>query len=257
MTSPAPDHDSSASGPGAESGSEPATGSGSGAESATGPGAESGSGAGSASGPEAAEPGYADRVFRSGGGIVGGGLLLAIVLWIGVDALVRGTGRTPWLALAGMLCVVPLIVAFSLRPAVFAGADRLRIRNPFRTIVLPWGAITDIRASYSCEAFTRDSGKFQLWAVPVSLRQRKRAARQQTRRAGDDPHGRTSVHADVTDSQARMATADRTTADLRDLAERSASRATAQGDPVVRWAYEVIAPSLAGLVVLVVLLSLG
>ncbi|MFD5750143.1 PH domain-containing protein [Streptomyces sp. NPDC127033] len=257
MTSPAPDHDSSASGPDAESGSEPASGSASGSGAGAESGFGSGAGSGSGSESESAESGYADRVFRSGGGIVGGGVLLAIVLWIGVDALVRGTGRTPWLALAGMLCAVPLIVAFSLRPAVFAGADRLRIRNPFRTIVLPWGSVTDIRASYSCEAFTRDSGKFQLWAVPVSLRQRKRAARQQTRRAGDDPHGRTSVHADVTDSQSRMATADRTTADLRDLAERSASRATAQGDPVVRWAYEVIAPAAAGFVVLLVLLLVG
>ncbi|MFE3827074.1 PH domain-containing protein [Streptomyces sp. NPDC059092] len=206
---------------------------------------------------EKAEPAYADRVFRSGGGIVGGGLLLALVLWIGIDALVRGTGRTPWLALAGMLCVIPLIIAFTLRPAVFAGTDRLRIRNPFRTIDLPWGSVTDIRASYSCEAFTRDNGKFQLWAVPVSLRQRKRSARQQTRRAGDDPHGRTTVNVDVTDHQARMATADRTTADLRDLAERSANRTTAQGAPVVRWAYEVIAPAAAGLVVLLVLLLVG
>ncbi|MFE4059711.1 PH domain-containing protein [Streptomyces sp. NPDC059096] len=254
MTSSAPDPaPEPGSTPGSESGS--AAGSGPAAESGAAPGRASDAASGGATGGgEPDEPAYADRVFRSGGGIVGGALLLALVLWIGIDALVRGTGSTPWLALAGMLCALPLIVAFTLRPAVFAGADRLRIRNPFRTIVLPWGSVTDIRASYSCEAFTRDNGKFQLWAVPVSLRQRKRAARTQTRRAGDDPHGRTSVNVDVTDHQARMATADRTTADLRDLAERSAGRPTAQGTPVVRWAYEVIAPSAAGLVVLVVLL---
>jgi hypothetical protein len=224
-----------------------------GAEGADGTEGPAGS-AGLAGSAGPAGPGYADRVFRSAGGIVGGGMLLVILLWIGIDALIRGTGRTPWLALAGMLCAVPLVVAFSLRPAVFAGADRLRIRNPFRTITLPWATITDLRASYSCEVFTESAGKFQLWAVPVSLRQRKRAARQQTRRAGDDPHGRTSVHADVTDFRARMAAADRTVADLRELAERSSSRATAQGEPTVRWAYEIIAPALAGLVVLIVLL---
>lgn len=54
-------------------------------------------------------------------GLVGGVLLLAIVAWLGFDALVAGKGRTPWLALATLLLLVPLIVAFTVRPAVFAG----------------------------------------------------------------------------------------------------------------------------------------
>ncbi|MFD5112754.1 PH domain-containing protein [Streptomyces sp. NPDC058391] len=205
---------------------------------------------------EPTEPTYADRVFRSAGGIMGGVALLLIAAWIGGDALARGTGRTPWLALAGLLLVVPLVVAFSLRPAVFANADRLRIRNPFRTITLPWGTVTNVRAAYSCEVFTENDGKFQLWAVPVSLRQRKRAARRQTHLAHDDPYGRTSVQADVTDTQARLAQADRTVVELRDLAERSATRPTAQGAPTIRWAYEIMAPAAAGLILLIVLLLL-
>ncbi|RDG39975.1 PH domain-containing protein [Streptomyces corynorhini] len=188
-----------------------------------------------------------DRVYRSGGGIVGGGLLLVIALWIGGDALFRGAGHTPWLALAGLLFIVPLIIAFSLRPAVFADADQLRIRNPFRMITLPWAAVSTVRAQFSCEALTEDGRKYQLWAVPVSLRQRKRANRRSgpgrgagtTPRAADEP---------------QLAQADRTVAELRDLAEGAAARPGAQGEPVVRWAYEVIAPSAAGLVVLIVLL---
>lgn len=206
---------------------------------------------------QSTEQTYADRVFRSSGGIAGGVMLLALIAWIGGDALINGTGRTPWLALAGMLLVVPLVVAFTVRPAVFAGEDRLRIRNPFRQVTLPWAQVRDVRAGYSCEVFTEDAGKFQLWAVPVSLRQRKRAARHQSRAAHDDPHRTTSVSADVTDSKVRMAQADRTVADLRELAERGAFRESARGEAVTRWAYEVIAPAVAGLVVLVVLLSLG
>ncbi|MGW0787137.1 PH domain-containing protein [Streptomyces sp. NPDC002911] len=203
-----------------------------------------------------AEPAYADRTFRSGAGLVSGVLLILLVGWIGGDAVFRGAGRTPWVALAALLTVIPLIVAFTLRPAVFAGEERIRIRNPFRTIVLPWTDVATVRASYSSELFTHSGTKYQLWAVPVSLRERKRAARKATRQATDDPYGRTSATADVRDTQARAAAADRTVADLRELAERAGHRKE-QGTTTasVRWAYEVIAPAAVGAVLLVVLLA--
>ncbi|MFJ9032228.1 PH domain-containing protein [Streptomyces sp. NPDC102274] len=203
------------------------------------------------------EPTHADRVFRSAGGIVGGVLLLAIILWIGGDALFRGTDDTPWLALAGMLFLVPLVIAFSLRPAVYANADRLRIRNPFRTITLPWAAVSTVRAQFSCEALTEDGKKYQLWAVPVSLRQRKRANRVQGRGVLGGASGRASAGAGAGAAEDRMAQADRTVADLRELSEGSESRPSAQGEPTVRWAYEVLGPAAAGLIVLIVLLLIG
>ncbi|MFJ3900664.1 PH domain-containing protein [Streptomyces sp. NPDC090025] len=203
-----------------------------------------------------AEP-YKDRVFRSTMGIAGGVFLVALAGVLGGDSIVRGDGRVPWLALAGLLLVLPLIVAFTLRPAVFAGAERLRIRNPFRTVSLPWAAVADVRAGYSSEVLTQDGRTFQLWAVPVSLRQRKRAARAAARASQDDPHRRTSVTADVRDTAARVAPSDQVVADLRGEAERLGSRPEAQGEPQVRWAYEVIAPAVAGLVLLVILAVTG
>lgn len=171
------------------------------------------------------EPTYADRTFRSPAGIAGGVLLLLIICWLGGDALFRGSGRVPWLALAGLLTAVPLVVAFTVRPVVFANDRRIRIRNPFRTITVPWTGVADLRAGYSSELFTEDGAKFQLWSVPVSLRQRKRASRRQMRASAQDPTGRTSGIPELGDAASRMAPADRTMADLRELAERAKAAA--------------------------------
>lgn len=203
------------------------------------------------------EPEFADRVFRSSGGIAGGVLLLALAGWLGVDSIVRGSGRTPWLALAGLLFVVPLIVAYTLRPAVFADAARLRVRNPFRTITLPWAAVEGLRAGYSSEVFAAGGGKYQLWAIPVSLRSRKKAARRQVRAAADDPHGRTSAILSGRDPGHTRAPADQALDDLRELSEAHAGDPGARGEPTVRWAYEILGPCLAGAVLLAILFAVG
>ncbi|MFF0446912.1 PH domain-containing protein [Streptomyces sp. NPDC004609] len=204
--------------------------------------------------PPPAEPTYADRVFRSPAGMAGGVLLLALAAWLGGDALIRGEGLTPWFAAAIVLIAAPVVVAFTLRPAVFVNDDRVRIRNPFRTITLPWAVVEDVRAGYSSEIFTKDGTKYQLWAVPVSLRARKRANRQQMRLARDQERGRTPAggHPD----RAPQAQTDRTIAELRELAAHNAARPAAQGEPAVRWAYELAAPAAAGAVLLAVLLAI-
>ncbi|WP_369146130.1 PH domain-containing protein [Streptomyces sp. R44] len=199
----------------------------------------------------------ADKVFRSPLGVASGVFLLLLTAFFAGDSMVRGEGRTPWIALAILVLAVPLIVAFTIRPAVYANDDRLRIRNPFRSIVLPWATVADVRAGYSSEVFTQEGAKYQLWAIPVSLRQRKRAARQAARASQDDPHGRTSVTADVRDAASRTAPSDKTIADLRELAELRAGTPGAQGEPEVRWAYEIVAPALAGLLLLVILIATG
>ncbi|MBC9717753.1 PH domain-containing protein [Streptomyces sp. TRM66268-LWL] len=197
-----------------------------------------------------AEPASPDRVFRSGAGIAGGVLLLALGAWLGGDALLRGNGMAPWLALAAMIALVPLVVAYTVRPAVYANDQRLKIRNPFRTIVLPWASVDDVRASFSCEVLS-GTEKYQVWAIPVSLRARKSANRRQARAAASDPSGRTSALAGA-DKPTRAA-ADQAVDDLRALAERHASDPAAQGPVEVRWAYEVLAPVVAGAILLAVL----
>ncbi|GAA3898141.1 PH domain-containing protein [Streptomyces gulbargensis] len=196
-----------------------------------------------------AEPQYADRAYRSPLGIASGVFLLLLACFFAGDALLRGEGRTPWLALAGLLLAAPLIVAFTIRPVVYANADRLRVRNPFRTITLPWSAVADVRAGYSSEVFTQEGATYQLWAVPVSLRKRKKAARLGARAAGEA--------AGSFDSDGRAAPADRAIAELREMAGAGAGRPGAQGGPEVRWAYEILAPAVAGAVLFVILKTTG
>ncbi|MFI5543264.1 PH domain-containing protein [Streptomyces sp. NPDC051815] len=201
------------------------------------------------------EPVYHDRVYRSSMGAVSGVLLLALTAWLCGDAVLRGTGATPWISLAVALCVVPLIVAFTIRPAVFANDDRMRVRNPFRIIELPWAAVDAVRAGYSAEVLAEGS-KYQLWSVPVSLRERKKANRQRLRqeslrdREQREPGQRVRVPAEP-----MRANADKVVDQLQELAERGAERPGAQGGVRVRWSYEIIAPAVAGAALLIVLLA--
>ncbi|MFI6015853.1 PH domain-containing protein [Streptomyces sp. NPDC051243] len=223
--------------------------------------------------PTTPDPVSKDRVYRSPMGIVGGVLLLAIVLWLGIDALVRGEGRTQWLALAALILLVPLVSAFTLRPAVYANEERLRIRNPLRVIVLPWGQIASLRSGYSNEVVAKSGTKFQLWAVPVSLRARKKAARRSARAAAERsaaargerggrggggtgfgglgfgaPRSGLNVDGPV------RAETDQVMDDLRELHEHREQEESAQGEVTVRWAYEVAGPAVAGAVLLLILL---
>ena len=223
--------------------------------------------------PQSPEPEIKDQVHRSSAGIAGGVLLLGIAGWFGVDAIVAGEGRTPWLALAGLILAVPLILAFTLRPAVYAGQDRLRVRNPFRVIVLPWGQVAALRSGYSNEVVARSGKKYQLWAVPVSLRARKRATRQEARARAAESSGRGGPggrggrgfgglgafggpSGPVPEGPVR-AGADRVMDELRNLWEEREKKETAQGEVTVRWAWEIVGPAIAGAVVLAILLAVG
>ncbi|MFF3203274.1 PH domain-containing protein [Streptomyces sp. NPDC002962] len=228
--------------------------------------------------PQPSAPETKDRIYRSPAGMAGGVLLLGLVGWLGLDAIFVGEGSTPWLALASLILAVPLVVAFTLRPAVFAGRDRLRVRNPFRVIVLPWGQVASLRSGYSNEVVAASGKKFQLWSIPVSLRARKKANRRESKAAAERT-GRTGGRdagrggsgfgglgglggglsrggGAVPDGPVRAET-DRVMDELRELWEAREKEETAQGEVTVRWAWEILGPAVAGAVVLGILLAVG
>ncbi|MFR9796271.1 PH domain-containing protein [Streptomyces sp. MS06] len=223
--------------------------------------------------PQPPLPAARDRVYRSPAGIAGGVLLLALICWLGIDAIVVGHGSTPWLSLAGLLVAVPTVTTYTLRPAVFANQDRLRVRNPLRVVVLPWGEVERLRSGYSNEVVAKSGKKFQLWAVPVSLRARKKAARQQARaetaaRRGSRGGGRGGMFGATaggavaggpepeSDGPVRAET-DKIMDELKEMLDARGPAKTSQGEVTVRWAYEVVAPVAAGLVLLAILLAVG
>ncbi|MCH6162235.1 PH domain-containing protein [Streptomyces sp. M600PL45_2] len=199
--------------------------------------------------------------------MAGGVLLLLLAVWLGTDALLNGDNHTRLTALFGLVFAVPLVVAFTLRPAVYAGPHRMRVRNPFRTITVPWGKVEALRAGYSSEVFA-DGAKYQLWSIPVSLRARKRASRR-TERAERAAARGVAVTAPARptglfglggvpggdDVGEQRAPSDRAIDELRTLAADHGENPAAQGDVTVRWAYEIAAPALAGAVALAVLLA--
>ncbi|MER7490438.1 PH domain-containing protein [Streptomyces sp. NPDC126497] len=203
-------------------------------------------------------PQYQDRIYRSTAALAGGVLLLGLVGWLGIDAVVAGEGRTPWLALAAMLLLVPLIVAYTLRPAVHVNDDRLRVRNPFRLIVLPWGQVAALRSGFTNEVLAVSGAKYQLWALPVSLRARNKANRQEARAAAQAVRGDGGRRgAGGAAEEARRHESDRAMEEMRGLHERRQDAGAAQGEVTVRWAYEIMGPAVAGAVLMAVLLAVG
>ncbi|MFD7448850.1 PH domain-containing protein [Kitasatospora sp. NPDC059827] len=208
------------------------------------------------------DPEYADRVYRSVPGVISGVFLLAVAAWLIGDAAVTGTGRTPYVALAALPVFALPVIAYTLRPAVFADNRRLVVRNPWRTITAPWASVDALRAGYSVELLSGEK-KYQVWAVPVSLRQRKRANRALSR--GNAEHAsRTGLGLGLAartnpvvqgSSDPNRAWSDQVTDVLQGMAERNGRRPDAAGPVVVRWCWWVIAPALLGLVALITVIA--
>lgn len=169
--------------------------------------------------------------YRSRPAVFTGVVLLAVGAWLMIDSAVRDGGATTLIVVGVVLAAGALVVALTLRAAVFAGPDRLRIRNPFRTIDIPWGAVTEVRAEYSLEVRTSDDRKFHIWAIPVSLRERKRAMRMNARSQAEDPYS--GGHPTIP----QAAWADHAVADFRGMAEQFAKTST--GNVKTTWYWPI------------------
>lgn len=152
-------------------------------------------------------PAEKPTVYRGVGAIVGGGLAVLFCLYGAIDLLVE-SGSADLIGSAVLLLVVVLAFFFGVYPAAFSDQDGLLVRNPFRTIRLPWSAVTELSAHLSFVAHT-DGSRYTVFAIPVSLRDRRKAdkqrlkslaqAQREARRGGGrgaEPFGGPRVHHD-------------------------------------------------------------
>jgi hypothetical protein len=229
-----------------------------------------------------AVPGYADRSYRSVPTLVSGVLMVALAIWFCGTAVIEGHGQAPWYGVAALVLLLPLVSAFTIIPCVRANPDRLLLRNPFRTVDVPWSEFESIQAALSVEL--RAGGRtYQVWAVPVSLHQRKRAGRramivkgdgalQESRRnrsgGGVDARfpvggpglrnrGRAGAGFGDIGSDTAGAWADRTVAEVRELAAQAEGRPSAKGTVSVVWAWWIVAPTVVGAVAIALLAAVG
>jgi hypothetical protein len=118
-------------------------------------------------------------VYRGPAALIGGALVVLFCGFGAIDLLIE-SGTQDLVAAAILTLVAVLAALYGVYPAAFAWNDRLVVRNPFRTIELPWDAVTDLSARLSFIAHT-ESRRFTVWAIPVSLRERRRFERHQAR----------------------------------------------------------------------------
>ena len=134
-------------------------------------------------------PGPAEKptVYRGPGAVLGGAVVVLFCLGGGLDLLIeQGTVDMPGASV--MFLVAAFAFAYGVYPAAFSGQDALVVRNPLRTITIPWGIVTKLSAQLSFLAFTTTQ-RYTVWAVPVSIRDRRKAERQRLRELSRQARG--------------------------------------------------------------------
>lgn len=113
-------------------------------------------------------------------GSLGTGALLVVFGAIFLLAFGLGSEKHPVGSAVGLLMMVSGVVG-GIYPAAFSHSDRLTIRNPFRRIDISWPRVESVTARLSMVVETvpeaGKSRKFTVWAVPVSMRERRKADR--------------------------------------------------------------------------------
>ena len=120
-------------------------------------------------------------VYRALSSLVSGGVMVVFGLLL-ASTMAFGTDKHPVGVALGVLLVAAGLIG-GLYPTARSHADRLEIVNPFRRIVVAWPRVEEVSARLSLVVQTKpepgaEAGhKFTVWAVPVSMHERRKADR--------------------------------------------------------------------------------
>src|SRR5919202_2641448 len=118
--------------------------------------------------------------YRSGSllgvGLVGVLLFDVVLLWSAQDGLRAGRTGTALVDLLWAAAITALVIEVFVRPRVETIDDGVVLVNPYRTAVVPWGALERVDAELSLELVT-PGRRFTSWAATGSRNARPRRRR--------------------------------------------------------------------------------
>ncbi len=122
------------------------------------------------------------RTIRSTAGIVWLVVVAVGVAVLLVDALVRGDLQQTLLIAPWLLLIVWTVWTFMAAPHLRAEDAGIVVRNPIRTIEVPWDAVERFAMRWQLEVHLRGDERVQVWSVGARRAPRRGAD-------GDEPRG--------------------------------------------------------------------
>jgi hypothetical protein len=193
-------------------------------------------------------------VYRSASHLVLGGLALLLELWFLVTSVGNLDHHGERVSVAALLLAGVLVFATTMRPAVIADEERILIRNPFRSISVPWSQVSQFTVRYSLDV-EADGRSYSCWALPRPGRRDAARSGRQTQRAepkgfAAPPPGSSLTEQAVEELTLRMN-------QLRATAAASTGSGGGDGDVRISWSRPMLAALAVAVMALVLALVIG
>ncbi|MEV0581759.1 PH domain-containing protein [Nonomuraea sp. NPDC050310] len=202
------------------------------------------------------------QTFRSTTAFVFGWVWLAFVAFNAYDLTANYTGKGTLVAAAVLGGLTALVYLTGLRPATTLTDEALVVRNPFRSVTLPWSTVGDVQVGHSISVEYGEpdaQGKprvLRLWTPMASARERAKAQQRalpkpQRGKLRTEP-ARTKAEQAMAEAMAGKTHADWVGEQVTQRAEAARMSQAAPGEVRMAWAYDSFAVVLAALALVVV-----
>ena len=113
------------------------------------------------------------RASRSAASVVSFGAVVALAVFVLVDALARGHVLFALRWAPAMLFLVWLFWLLLWRPTVHVDADGVTVVNVARTVRVPWSRVDRVQAGPQVRLLLRDGRRIDCWGGPSPARRRR------------------------------------------------------------------------------------